>query len=71
MHCGDDHKVVGKGGVKQWIVKPFCYISVVGQDYGCELVCVFLLYIGFEVYDGCSEGVCLWNAIRGWYVQYV
>lgn len=36
------------------VVKPFCYIWISGEHGGCEFVCVFLMYVGFEVYDECS-----------------
>ena len=44
--------MVGKGGVEYWVVEPFCYIWVLGKYGGCELAGVFLLDVGFEVYDG-------------------
>ena len=49
----------------QWLEEEECtsglfrhftthYVHVLGEDCGCESACVFLLYVGFEVSDGCG-----------------
>ena len=35
-----------------WVVKPFCYIWVLGEYGGHKLVHAFLMYARFEVFDG-------------------
>ena len=51
--------VVGEGKMNMWDVEPFCYIWVLGEYGDRKLACVFLLYEGFEAYDGCSIGFFL------------
>ena len=44
--------MVGEGRVNYWVVKPFCYIWVLGEYGGHKLVHAFLMYARFEVFDG-------------------
>ena len=52
---GDDHKL----SVHDVVVEPFCNVWELRDDCGCDLVRVFLLYVRFDVSDGCGMWVFL------------